>query len=192
MPSDKISFGFRIRVFVPGIYSVKLDGVVVKDFEILHQGAHHLVVPADFECYKEHAVALRINTAPVKVTAAIDNVNVIWSEDINETRIARMIKNAGQNEIWNYTDPKATYNALNSAAGQQNRTIPLDYMLDTHHDGYINRYCRFLGDDGVVDTLTFNRAKPYIVRRPGEFEFRFRSPIFYWLLERFFQEPGNS
>lgn len=191
MQKDNFSFIFNLLVVTPGIYSIKLDGSTIKEFDIVHPGMHALEAPVLIEHGLEHNVSLRVEAKPNRLMAVINNLSIFWPQDVANTRTARISKDRAENEVWDYADPKATNKAQNIAVHRRNSTITLDYMLDNNTPGYINRYCKFVGDDGRVDALTFNRGKLYKLQRSGEFVFTFRTPIGYWLLERFFQEPDQ-
>lgn len=190
MQKDNLSIIFNLLVVTPGVYAIKHNSITIKDFDVAHRGMHFLECAIELEHDQEHKISLRVDAVPDKTMAVINNVSLVWPQDINDTRTARMIKNRDPAEVWDYSDAKASQTAMNHAINQRHRMINLDYMLDNNTPGYINRYCKFVGDDGQIDSLTFNRGRLYNIKRSGEFIFTFRTPIAYWLLERFFKDPA--
>lgn len=192
MRKDEFTFGFNLLVTTPAVYYFKVDGQIIKDFDVNHRGTHYLEAPVSLEHGQEHSISLAVEAIPGRNMAVVNNLYLLWNQDVNETRTARMSRDRGPNEVWDYNNSNATAAAMNLAASRKNRIVNLDYMLDQNNFGYISRYCRFVGDDGKVDDLGFRRGKLYNIHRSGEFVFTFRSPIAYWMLERFYRDPIES
>lgn len=192
MRKDEFTLAYSLLVLNPAVYTLKIDGSIAEERTVSTRGLQELEFPVCFDLGQEKSIALHVAALPGKAMATINNMSIQWKQDINQSRTARMIKDRAPNEIWDYTDSHATEQALSRSALPRNQTITLDYMLDYQTAGYINRYCRFIGDDGEIDSLENNRSRPYIIRRSGQFVFTFRTPIAYWLLENFYPESAIS
>lgn len=183
---EKLTFKFLLTIIAP--CSLKLTAgneSVEKNFDTIGKES----ISVTFETVVDESYTVALETKHNGIVALIDNVEVVWHDDEKITPVWRV---PGENEVWDYIDADATKRARAFETSPALRTMSLDYLVDTHLNGFLNNFARFVDSEGNVATLVDNGNKLFPLNRPGKFTFRFKAPIAYWCFKRLFVKPQTQ
>jgi hypothetical protein len=185
MPTESLTFRYLLTVLKPQTFEVVVNSKTISSKKMTI-GRDFIEGQIETQYQENYNVSLSTVGDIVEPVAWINNIEVTWPEQQNVQLFWRMLARA-ENEIWDYFDPNSTEKTSKLIKGRNIRTLSFDYMLDEDlGNGFINNFGVFKGDDGVTDSLLNNGKQPYIISRPGKFQFAFRAPIAPWLMERLF------
>lgn len=184
MQSEPLTFSYKLTVINDIELAVKVNGETVLEPRLLNIGKHELTFDYNFELLQNYTLSLATAGAIIGPSAIIDNIELTWNDYDKVTPYWRL--ESDPREVWDYIDPDATRRAQAFENHPSLRTIALDYKVNDRLNGFLNNYGHFRHIDGAIDSLVDNSNRPYTIAKPGEFLFKFQSPVAYWLHQRLY------